>query len=325
MHQYILKGVLACLFLLLAGCQTPWDKGELKHAGMLLEETKNDEGWGTKGYKGLLAVQEQFGNKVYYKESIKTEEDVLASINQFKDKKVNLVFGHGRIYADIFSKIAPDYPDMHFVSFNGDVSGKNVTSLNLNSYAMGFFAGMLASEMSKSKQIGVIAAKDWQPEVKGYVDGAAYQHKDIVVHQVVIDSWSDTEKALEALEDMISKGADVYYPTGDTFTIPVIEEVKQQGLYAIGYVSDQSDLGKATVLTSTVQNVDNLYLLAAEKMKAGELEPGNMTFDFKDGVLTFGKFSPEVPESIQRQLKKEIEEYNKTGMLPNGKKSPAIQ
>jgi transcriptional activator of comK gene len=325
MQPYFLKGVLACLLILLAGCQVPWNKGELNHAGLLLEDTKNDQGWGTKGYKGLLAVQEQFGNKVYYKESIKTEQDVIESINDFKDKKVNLVFGHGKIYADIFSKIAPNYPEMHFVSFNGEVTGKNVTSFHLNSYAMGFFAGMLASEMSKNEQIGIIAAKEWQPEIEGYADGAAYQNKNVVIHQVVIDSWSDTDKALHALETMTAAGADVFYPIGDSFTIPVIQEVKKKGHYAIGYVSDHSDLGQATILTSTVQNVDNLYKLAAERMEQGTLEAGNLTFDFKDGALSFGKFSPEVPDSIQQKIKKDIENYIQTGVLPNGEAAPLTQ
>ncbi len=39
----------------------------------------------------------------------------------------------------------------------------------------------------------------------------------------------------------------------------------KDGLYAIGYVAEQSNLGKNTVLTSTVQNVDKAYTLIAEQ------------------------------------------------------------
>lgn len=104
---------------------------------------------------------------------------------------------------------------------------------------------------------------------------------------------------------------------GDGYNVPVIEKLKEEGLYAIGYISDQSDLGESVVLTSTVQHVDVLYELVAEKFNEGELESGNLTFDFQDEVLSLGKFSPDVDEEFKKELNAAIENYKKTGKLPN--------
>jgi transcriptional activator of comK gene len=97
----------------------------------------------------------------------------------------------------------------------------------------------------------------------------------------------------------------------------VIERLKEEGLYAIGYVNDQADLGNRTVLTSTVQYIDELYVNVAKSFNKGELENGEVYFDFKDGVISMGEFSPLVDQEFQSNLNEHIEEYKKSGLLPN--------
>jgi transcriptional activator of comK gene len=315
-----LTAVMCAVLLVISGCSSYWSDGKLENAGILIEDTINDQGWGTKGYKGLLAIQEEFDNEVLYKENIKTKEQAEEAVEEFKKNNINLIFGHGKIYSEYFREIAKDYPDIQFVSFNGDAEGKNVTSLTFNSYAMGYFAGMLASKMSKTSEVGVIGAMDWQPEIRGFEDGAAFAGKKIKVHTSIVNSWSSKEKALDIFEKMKKDKVDVIYPAGDGFAIPVIENAKENGLYSIGYVSDHSDIGKAAVLTSTVQHVDKLYLLAAKKFNEGKLKSGNLSFDFKQGVVALGKFSPRVPEKTIKQLQTDISDYKKTGKLPSGDK-----
>lgn len=115
---------------------------------------------------------------------------------------------------------------------------------------------------------------------------------------------------------MKDDGVDVFYPTGDGYHVNIIEKSKQEGLYAIGYVNDQSDLGEATVLTSTIQHVDSLYELVAEKYQQGELKPGNLTYDFQDGVITLGPFSSQVPVEVKEQIKEAVNVYVESGKLP---------
>ncbi|KIL45672.1 BMP family ABC transporter substrate-binding protein [Jeotgalibacillus soli] len=95
-----------------------------------------------------------------------SEEGVRHIVEEYSKMGVSIIFGHGEEYVSPFNKIAVDYPDIHFVSFNGEATEENTTTLNFEGYARGFFAGMVAAHQSNSKQIGVIAAKEWQPEVK---------------------------------------------------------------------------------------------------------------------------------------------------------------
>src|SRR5699024_2421464 len=94
---------------------------------------------------------------------------------EFVQKGVNLIFGHSHLYGKYFMDIAELYPDVHFVYFNGKSYADNVTSLNFNPYAVAFFGGMVAGEMTSSNHVGIIAAYEWQAEIEGFNEGVKYK------------------------------------------------------------------------------------------------------------------------------------------------------
>ncbi|MBP2241158.1 transcriptional activator of comK gene [Cytobacillus eiseniae] len=318
MHRNFLRfGILLLSLLLLASCGQAMSTGNLKKAGLLVPDTVNDQVWGTKGYKGMLKIQSHHNVEVYYKEGMNTQMIVERTIKEFDQKGVNLIFGHGNEYVEFFNRISKDYPHIHFVSFNGDAENENTTSLNFEGYAMGFFGGMIAAHMTKTNTIGIIAAFEWQPEIEGFFEGANYENEDVNVVIEYVSDWDDDNKAIEYLDKVMAKNADVIYPAGDGYNVPVIEKVKEKGHYAIGYISDQSDLGESVVLTSTIQNADILYELVAKRFNEGKLESGNLSFDFQDDVIALGKFSPKVDKEYIEYIQAAIEKYKLTGKLPN--------
>jgi transcriptional activator of comK gene len=313
-------GVILFSLLLLVGCGKSEDSGKINKVGLLVPETVTDQVWGTQGYQGLLKIQSRFNVDVFYKEGINNQKLVELAVKEFDDKDVNLIFGHGSEYADFFNLIAEKYPHIQFVSFNGDARQENTTSLNFNAYAMGFFGGMIAGHMTQTNNIGVIAAFEWQPEVEGFYDGALYENKDVEVAIKYVGHWGDDSKAIQNLDEMLANQIDVVYPAGDGFNVPVIEKIKEKGKFAIGFVTDQSDLGSSTVLTSTVQHVDKLYEIVAEKFSQGKLKQGNLYYDFQDGVISLGEFSPLVDYQFKDEIKTYIQTYIDTGKLPSENK-----
>lgn len=303
----------------MAGCGHQIGNGKLSKVGLLVPETVNDQVWGTKGYSGLLKIQSEFDAEVYYKEGMDSKEAVARGVKDFAQKGVTLVFGHGNEYAEYFNDLAVQYPDIHFVSFNGNAKQSNTTSMNFNGYAMGFFGGMVAAHMSKTNELGVIAAFEWQPEVEGFYDGVQFENKQANVAISYVGHWNDKDRALDLLDLMLKNRIDVIYPAGDGYNVPVIEKIKENNKYAIGYVSDQSDLGESTVLTSTVQDVEKLYVMVAQQYISDELKAGNQSYDFNDGVIMMGKYSPLVDKAYIEKVNVLIEDYIRTGKLPNDK------
>ncbi|TFJ93599.1 BMP family ABC transporter substrate-binding protein [Lentibacillus salicampi] len=309
--------ILAAFILILPGCSSYFDSGNLQNAGMLVETSIHDQPWDKKGYEGLLAIEEQFNIDVYYKEGIQTEQDVRKAVDELVDDGVNLIFGHSAAYGQFFEELSKVYPEVHFVYFNGGQFTENVTSLNFNAHGMGFFAGMLAGDMTETNHVGIIGAFEWQPEIEGFFEGVAYQNPEAKVHFKYVNDWNGQEKAMEMYETIRGEEVDVVYPTGNVYSASVIEQANKDGIYAIGYITDQSEIAEKTVLTSTVQHVEKLYTRAAEKFNEDNLRGGVLTFDFQDDVITLGEFSPEVPENVQEKINKEVQAYKDTGLLPN--------
>lgn len=307
--------ILLCLFLL-GACGETKPTGKIKKVGLLVPETVNDQVWGTKGFKGLLKIQSKFDVDVFYKEGMNSAAVVERAVKEFDQKGVNLIFGHGSEFAEYFNDYSEKYPNIHFISFNGDAKNNNTTSLNFKAHAMGFFGGMVAAHMSKTQKVGVLAAYEWQPEIEGFYQGAMAENNGTNISIEYVGNWDDEIKAVQLANDMMEKGVDVIYPAGDGFNVPVIERVKERGLYVIGYVSDQSDLGESTVLTSTIQQVDFLYEKVADQYNKGELKSGNLSFDFQDNVISLGKFSPHVNKAFIQKINKQIDNYKETKKLP---------
>ncbi|WP_028782043.1 BMP family ABC transporter substrate-binding protein [Thalassobacillus devorans] len=317
MKKTIVLNLLA--IMLLTGCNVGFSEGEVRSVGMLVETTIHDQAWGQKGYKGLLKIKEEYDVDVYFKEGIKNQSDVNKAVDELVNKGVNVIFGHSSIYGEYFKSIHEDFPEVHFVYFNGGYSAENVTSLNFSADAMGFFGGVVAGSMTKSNQVGLIAAHEWQPEVEGFYEGVKYINPEAKVNFSFVGGWDDTERAMKLYDRMAKQGTDVFYPAGDGFNPPMIQQIQNDGHYAIGYVSDQSSLGKGTVLTSTVQHVEKLYKIAMERLMKGNLPGEVLTFDFQDGAISMGKFSPNVPEEVKDQVNNMVDNYVETGELPTEK------
>jgi transcriptional activator of comK gene len=307
-------GMIFSLFII-TGCTN--QQGDIQNVGMLIDSTIEEQAWGEKGYAGLTAIGETYNVDVFYEENIVTEQDVIRAVDNFVYDGVNLIFGHSSIYGRHFADIAENYPDVHFVYFNGGYFAENVTSLNFNAHAMGFFAGMTAAEMTAADHVGIVAAYEWQPEIEGFFEGVNYQSPSTEIHMDIINDWNDTQSSIEIYEGMRNDNVDVFYPTGDMFSRTIIQEASSDNLYSIGYVEDQSDIGGEMVLTSTIQHVDKLYELAAEEFNNGDLNGTIRAFDFQDEAITLGEFSPRIPEDFRDYMNEVINNYMDTGLLPN--------
>lgn len=290
---------------------------QIQNVGMLLEEELDEQPWDQKGLKGLKNIKEKYDVKYFIKENVKTENDVIKAVEELEHQGVNLIFGHNNIYGQHFGEIADEFPDIHFVYFNGDISTDNVTSLNFDSHAMGFFGGMIASQMTETGSVGIIAAYEWQPELEGFFEGIKYENPNIQVHMNFINDWNGKDVVFEMYHMMRQQNIDVIYPTGDSFSGDIIKQASNDHIYAIGYVEDQSYIDQKTVLTSTIQHVDKLYEYAADKFNKNKLEGGIFKFDFQEEAISLGPFSPDVPTSYQQFLEETLETYIETGLLPH--------
>lgn len=293
------------------------DRKQISKIGMLIEGPLEANSWEERGYRGLLDIEDQFEVEILLEENVNSENAIRQTTSKFVDDGVTLIFGHGNFYGKYFNKLAEDFPDVHFVYFNGGYYAENLTSLNFDSHAMGFFSGMIAGKVSKTHQIGIIAAHEWQPEIEGFYEGVKYENPQSEVHINFVNDWNGEKRVKKIYRQMIKKNVDVIYPTGELFSEDVLKQAVEDNIFAIGYGVDQSFIDARIVLTSTIQHVDKLYVMAVEKAFNDTLSGGVYYFDFQDHAVSLGPFSEEVPNDYQLMIKDYIETYKQSSLLPN--------
>ncbi|WP_231735328.1 BMP family ABC transporter substrate-binding protein [Gracilibacillus massiliensis] len=311
--------IIIIMFTLLSGCQSNANGEKIERVGMLIEHTIHDQTWGNKGYRGLLDIQEEHNMDVFFREGVQTQQQVNIAVEELANQGVQVIIGHSSIFGEYFNHINDSYPDITFVYVNGGYSDDNLISLNFNSLSMGFFAGMIAGEMTESNRVGIIAAYEWQPEVEGFYEGVLYQNSDAMVDIQYVYDWDEKELALDHYERMVNSNVDVVYPAGDAYSVSIVEDVMNDGIYSIGYVNDQQAIGGQSVLTSTIQHIDKLYVYAINQLQEGELEGGIYNFGFAEEVITMGPYSNHLPERFTENVNKIISEYTESGLLPHQK------
>ncbi|WP_445486673.1 BMP family ABC transporter substrate-binding protein [Niallia sp. 03133] len=320
--QKIKKMILTSFLLfsfLLVSCGQAEHTGTIKKVGLLVEGTVRDQMMGTNSYKGLLTIQSKYNVDIYYKEEINSEAITERAVAEFESKGVNLIFGNGQLYSEYFKKLADKYPSIYFVSFNGNATNNNTTSVILEGYPIGFFAGMVAGHMTDTNTVASIGERKSQSEIEGFHDGVKYENENIKVITAFVHNNDNSEEALQLLEKQIKQKADIVYPAGNSYNIAGIEKLKEKGLYAIGYTSEQADLGTYTVLTSTIQQIPEIYAKIAKDFNEGKLQSGNVQVGMKDEFISLGELSPKIDEKFKDRIKKEINHYKKTGELPEKK------
>jgi basic membrane protein A len=121
------------------------------------------------------------------------------------------------------------------------------------------------------------------------------------------NSWEDVPKAKEAALAQIASGVDVIVANGDACNLGVIQAAKEKGIQVVGWTGDQHDLAPDNVLTSAVQRVDKMMLIAAQELKNGTFEGKIYNLGLKDGVQYMGTYNDKVPEELRQQVEKEAQ------------------
>jgi len=217
------------------------------------------------------------------------------ALRRFAEQGFNPIVTTGFSMAGPISTVAPDYPDINFVTIDGFVDPgehPNVLSVLFSEHEGSYLVGMLAAMASESGTVGFIGGMDI-PLIRkfacGYAQGAKAVNPEITVVANMTGTtpaaWNDPVKGGELTRAQISQGADVVYAAAGGTGLGVLQTAADEGILSIGVDSNQNYLQPGSVLTSMLKRVDNAVY---DAMMAGEeLETGVITMDLSNRGVGF--------------------------------------
>jgi basic membrane lipoprotein Med (substrate-binding protein (PBP1-ABC) superfamily) len=229
--------------------QVAADSHGLKVAAVF--ETPIEEPWVNQIHVALLQAKKELGIEYTWAESVKSA-DFARVMREYAES------GHGLVMGDAFGaeriarRVAKDYPNVAFTFGSGiGPAEPNFAVFDNWIHEPAYLAGMIAGRLTKSNNIGAVAAMTI-PEVNrlcnAFCAGAKEVNKNVKCKFSFIGSFFDPPKAKEAALAQIEQGVDVIYAE----RFGVIEAAKEKNIVAIGNMSDQSSLSPDHVVTSVV-------------------------------------------------------------------------
>jgi basic membrane protein A and related proteins len=245
---------------------------------------KFDKSFNEAAFNGAEQWKKETGG-TYHDIEIQAEAQREQVLRKFAQAGYSPIIATGFSFSDTLAKVAPDFPNTHFVIIDSVVDLPNVQSVVYKSNDASYLAGVLAAKTSKTGKVGFVGGMDI-PLIHafycGYKEGFMATNPAGEVFEnytgTTAAAWNDPTTAGELAKADFDKGADIVYAAAGGSGLGVIQAAKDGGKMSIGVDSNQNYLAPGSVLTSVLKRVDNTV---AGVFKAGDA-------GFKAGLVSLG-------------------------------------
>lgn len=222
---------------------------------------------------------------------------------------------------DFVTKLAPQYPDEKFITFDTTpdytkCNCGNVLGIMYQTSSAGYLAGYAAAKLSKSGILGTIIGADF-PTVTdfkvGFDQGAKAANPKVQILNANSDTFIDPAKGKEIALAQIGQGADVVFPIAGSTGIGALQAVRDSKKLAVGVDSDQASIfaptdpaQAAVIFTSVEKKVGQSLYLALKGTIDGTQKYGQKELlGFADGAVGISKneyYKKIVPADLQNEI-----------------------
>ncbi len=278
--------------------------------GFVYVSPAGDAGWTHQHDLGRQEMERALAGQVEtsYVESVQEGADAERVIRQFAAGGARLIFTTSFGYMNPTLKVARQFPNVVFMHATGYKRAKNVGTYLARFYEGRYLAGLVAGSMTRSNQIGYVAAFPIPEVVRGinaFTRGIRKVNPKAEVKVVWTSSWYDPGKEREAAETLISQGADLL--THHTDSTSVVQTAEDRGVYAIAYHSDMSKYGPRAQLTAVIHEWGKYYTEVARAVLAGTWKSESVWYGLKEGMIRLAPLAKVVPAEIAERVAAERE------------------
>ncbi len=285
----MLLAILGVFALLAGACGSDDDDGaDGLRVALVLPGSANDKGFNQLAFESLPILEAKFGAETAFSELTPVNEFVQA-FEDYANDGYDVVIGQGFEFGEIAAEVAPEFPDTIFLVTNHpDTSGPNMQGLQPASQHAAFLAGVAAGMATETNKVGGIAGFAFPvivAQMEAFALGAKSVNPDIEATITYLGTFDDVEAGKETARAMISADVDVVYHIADAAGLGVIQAAREEGVYAIGWGGDQTEVAPETVLTSQIVDQTLLIVEAIQSVVDGTFEGQQRFFSLASPVL----------------------------------------
>jgi basic membrane protein A len=267
-----------------------------------------DGGWTYMQDIGRRAVDAAFpGLKSTIVESVEEGPASISVMERLvRQNNSKLIFACSFGYMDFVQDVAQKYPGTTFIHVSGYKRADSVGTIFGRMYQPRYLAGLVAGSVSKSGNLGYVAAYPI-PEVirmiNAFTMGARKVNPNVTVKVVWLLSWFDPGKEKEAANALIESGCDVLGMHADTGA--VAQACEEANVYVVGYNNDMSEYAPKMHLTAPIWDWQKLFQPIVQQVVDGTWKSEDIWWGLKEGAVDLAPFGPAVPEDVRKLVEAE--------------------
>ena len=283
-----------------APAEAPAEKADFQ-VGFVYVSPVGDAGWSYSHDQGRQMLEAMDGVTTSFVESVAEGADAERVIRNMARKGFDLIITTSFGYMDPTLKVAQEFPDIAFLHCSGFLVNDNMSNYFGRIYQARYLTGLTAGAMSKSGQIGYVAAMQIPEVIRGinaFTLGVRAANPAAQVRVVWTNTWYDPALEKDAAVSLLDAGCDVIAQHQDS---PGPQEAAQErGAYSIGYHTDMAAFAPAAHLTAAVWNWAPYYEKVVDAVRNGTWK-GNEShwMGIDEGTVDIAPFGPMVPQEVR--------------------------
>ena len=258
-----------------AASQAPAASGTKHKAALVTAQRLGDQGVTDLCNSGFQKAAKEFGYDTQIVEVQKGEyEETIRSLCEEGFDTLVILYVE---LVDATAKVAPDFPNVHFVSILGQIDQPNVQCSLGNEHEGSYLAGIEAGMLSKASHIGFVGGQD-NAEINrflaGYEQGAKSINPNIKVDPVYVGSFEDPTKGKDLSLMLYNQGCDVVYAAAAKSGLGMFDAAKETKKYCIGVDVNQNGVAPGYVIGSMTIAYDKWIYDAMKQIANNEFKAG---------------------------------------------------
>ncbi|MBP5606268.1 MAG: BMP family ABC transporter substrate-binding protein [Ruminiclostridium sp.] len=198
--------------------------------GGIFNGKTTDSDWNSVNYDCISSACKEYGARFEFIEDVPVEKEACdQAIGKLASSGCSIIFLTGYGYSDLITGFERKYRNIQFLTSGSDMPNKNLKYFSARVYEARYLAGIIAGLTTKTNILGYIApmeSNDINRGINAFALGARYVNPDAKISVHFTGSWTDKEKAEQAVYSLRECNADVItYQLSDGTVADLCEQI----------------------------------------------------------------------------------------------------
>lgn len=275
---------------------------------MIMNGARDDHSWGESHYNAMELVAKSLNLDVLYKEHSPENDSIETILEDVIADGAKAVICNSFGFGEYELKVAERHPEVKFFHATGIKHSQNMSTFFGRIYQMRYLSGMVAGLMTKTNEIGYVAAFDISEVNRGinaFTLGVQKVNPDAKVYVRWTHSWISDSIAENVTKTLLADHK-IDVLTVHTDALSPYEVCENSGVWIIGYNIDNSSRYPKRFLTAPIWRWENFYEPRLLEMLQNKFSGRNYWQGVESGIIGLAPFAATIPQEVRTRVDNEM-------------------